>query len=213
MTGIPEKFWKSFWNHPDPASLRLPEDADYVAGRMFNGPWPDAAIWASVHLPDSALEYCLTLRSTKPRTRDLIVNALNARRRQRSHSRDTEGVGCRGFRGPMPAGSVPDIAATKLKVVGDRGELRDYYDLMCIEEQGEADVHQMLEWYCRRYRLRRTDQSVFHIVRALGTLHDVADDPWLTDSLGDSDLLAKVSDYWRARQPQICRSFYRDETN
>ena len=80
MTGVPEKFWKSFWNHPDPASLRLPEDADYVAGRMFNGPWPDAAIWASVHLPDSALEYCLTLRSTKPRTRDLIVNALNARR-------------------------------------------------------------------------------------------------------------------------------------
>lgn len=45
----------------------------------------------------------------------------------------------------MPVGSFPDIVATKLKVVGDRGELRDYYDLMCIEEQGEADVYQMLQ--------------------------------------------------------------------
>ena len=52
---------------------------------MFNGPWPDAAIWASVHLPDSALEYCLTLRSTKLHTRDLILNALAARRRSRSY--------------------------------------------------------------------------------------------------------------------------------
>jgi len=80
MRRIPERFWKSFWNHPDPGLLRLPDDAEYVAGRMFNGPWPDAAIWASVHLPTEALEYCLTLRSTRPVTRDLIVNVLDARR-------------------------------------------------------------------------------------------------------------------------------------
>lgn len=85
MTGVPERFGKSFGNHPDPALLRLPEDAEYVAGRMFNGPWPEAAIWASVHLPESALEYCLTLRSTRPHTGDLIVNALNARRQSRPH--------------------------------------------------------------------------------------------------------------------------------
>ena len=80
MGRIPERFRKSFWNHPDPGLLRLPDDAEYVAGRMFNGPWPDAAVWASVHLPTEALEYCLTLRSTKPVTRDLILNALDARR-------------------------------------------------------------------------------------------------------------------------------------
>ena len=79
MNGIPERFWKSFWNHPDPASLRLPDHVRYVAGRMLNGPWPDAAVWASVHLPTDALEYCLTLRSTSPVTRDLIVNQLDAR--------------------------------------------------------------------------------------------------------------------------------------
>ena len=80
MRRIPERFWKSFWNHPDSGLLRLPDDAEYVAGRMFNGPWPDAAVAASVYLPTDALEYCVTLRSTQPVTRDLNVNALNARR-------------------------------------------------------------------------------------------------------------------------------------
>ena len=86
MRRIPEGFWKSFWNHPDHGLLRLPDDADYIAGRMLNGPWPDAAVWASVHLPTEVLEYCLNLRSTKPVTRDLIVNALNARRARGSHN-------------------------------------------------------------------------------------------------------------------------------
>ena len=107
--------------------------------------------------------------------------------------------------GEMSVGSFPDIAATKLKVVGDRGELRDYYDLMCIEEQGGADISKVLEWYCRRYQLERTDQTVFHIVRALGSFHDVADDPWLCDSLGDPGLFQKVAEYWCRRQPEIAR--------
>ena len=110
--------------------------------------------------------------------------------------------------GKMPVGSFPDIAATKLKVVGDRGELRDYYDLMCIEEQGGTDVHQMLEWYCRRYRVQGSDQSVFHLVRALGSLHDVADDPWLSESLGEPGLFEKVAEYWRSRQPQIASRLF-----
>lgn len=114
--------------------------------------------------------------------------------------------------GQMPVGSFPDIVATKLKVVGDRGELRDYYDLMCIEEQGEADVYQMLQWYCRRYRLQRTDQSVYHIIRALGSLHDVADDPWLTESLGDPGLFHRVEEYWRSRQEEIARRFFPKHT-
>ena len=110
--------------------------------------------------------------------------------------------------GEMPVGSFPDVAAPKLKVIGDRGELRDYYDLMCIEEQGAADIPQMMEWYCRRYLLERTDQTVYHIVRALGSLHDVADDRWLSGSLGDPGLSGRVTEYWRRRQPEIARRFF-----
>ena len=110
--------------------------------------------------------------------------------------------------GEMQVGSFPDVAATKLKVVGDRGELRDYYDLMCIEEQRQADIPLVLDWYCRRYGLESDDQTVFHIVRALGSLQDVANDPWLSQSLGDPDLFGRVTEYWRRRQPQIARRLF-----
>lgn len=110
--------------------------------------------------------------------------------------------------GEMRVGSFPEVAATKLEVVGDRGELRDCYDLMCSEEHGQADIPLMLEWYCRRYGLERTDQTVFHIVRSLGSLHDVANDPWLSRSVGDPGLFSRVTEYWRLRQPQIARRLF-----
>ena len=107
--------------------------------------------------------------------------------------------------GQMVVGSFPDVAATKLKVVGDRGELRDYYDLMCIELAGDTDVMAMLDWYCLRYGVNMTHQSVYHIVRALGSFSDVADDPWLSASLGRPGLLDTVARYWQDRQPEIAR--------
>lgn len=73
---LPAQFWALFWNHPDPASLALPADADYIANRLLNGPSAHAALWASVHLAPEALRSCLKLRSTRPRTRSLIENAL-----------------------------------------------------------------------------------------------------------------------------------------
>ena len=77
---LPGQFWSLFWNHPDPSKLRLPDDADYIANRLLNGPSALAALWASVRLPADALRSCLSLRSTKPHTRDLIDNALAHRR-------------------------------------------------------------------------------------------------------------------------------------
>lgn len=111
--------------------------------------------------------------------------------------------------GNMVVGSFPDVAATKLEVVGDRGELRDYYDLMCIEVEGEADAIGMLDWYCRRYGVSKDHQSVYHIVRALGSFSDVADDPWLSASLDQPGLLDTVARYWRGRQPEIAGELFR----
>ena len=70
------QFWSLFWNHPDPSSLRLPDDEAYVANRLLNGPSARAALWASVHISTDALRNCLRLRSTQPTTRALIENAL-----------------------------------------------------------------------------------------------------------------------------------------
>ena len=79
---LPGQFWSLFWNHPDPSKLRLPDDADYIANRLLNGPSALAALWGSVHLPSDALRCCLPLRSTEPYTCDLINNALAHRRTQ-----------------------------------------------------------------------------------------------------------------------------------
>ena len=76
---LPPQFWSLFWNHPDPSTLTLPDDAEYVAHRLLNGPSPHAALWASARLPADALRSCLHLRSTQPHTRDLINNTLTHR--------------------------------------------------------------------------------------------------------------------------------------
>lgn len=92
--------------------------------------------------------------------------------------------------------SLRDLAATKIKVIGDRGELRDYFDLKAIEEQTSLTIESSLLDYQARYQT--DDQgTLVHIVRALGYLDDVGDDPALP-----SDRRA-IEDYWHARQPGL----------
>lgn len=103
-------------------------------------------------------------------------------------------------------GSLQDVAATKLKVIGDRGELRDYYDLMRIETDAGLTVETCLRCYAHRYGIELDHPSVAHIVRALGSFADVADDPWLADAACGTDTsganLEAVSAYWTRRQPE-----------
>ncbi len=47
--------------------------------------------------------------------------------------------------------SVEDIMAMKLKVIGDRGELRDYFDLMEIDQRGIVPVAEGLQLFVERY--------------------------------------------------------------
>lgn len=90
-----------------------------------------------------------------------------------------------------------DLLATKLKVIGDRGELRDYFDIEVIEESTTLTVEQGIALYVARYRPDPPEPSVAHIVRALGYLDDVADDPSLPVPR------ARIADYWSRRQDEI----------
>ena len=100
----------------------------------------------------------------------------------------------------LPVAGVRDLMADKLKVVGDRGELRDYFDLMTIEQAGVHRVEQGLAYYRERYHVGPDHVTLSHIVRGLGYLDDVADDPGLPLSRDD------IERYWRTRQPQIARN-------
>lgn len=103
----------------------------------------------------------------------------------------------------LDVAGVSDIFAMKLKVIGDRGELRDYFDLMEIERKAGRPVEEGLGLYLTRYRVRPDDVTVSHIVGALGYLEDVDEDDALPVDKG------AIAAYWRRRQPEIVRQLAR----
>ncbi|MCY4629572.1 MAG: nucleotidyl transferase AbiEii/AbiGii toxin family protein [bacterium] len=110
----------------------------------------------------------------------------------------------------LDVGSIPDIMATKLRALATRSTLRDYFDIMCIERQAGISLEEGLVLYTRKFGVRLQDWTVQHIVRALGYLEDVEDDPTLhilaRDLAGD-DLRGGVVRYFEARHARLARSF------
>jgi len=92
---------------------------------------------------------------------------------------------------------LTDLLAMKLKVIGDRGELRDYFDLMEIEKRTDHAVEEGIGYFLSRFQPRIPRSSVAHIAKALTSFDDVLDDPGLPVPR------AEIEEYWRKRQPLI----------
>lgn len=99
--------------------------------------------------------------------------------------------------------ALEDLIAMKLKVIGDRGELRDYYDLMAIEQQRGRTVEEGLSLFLARFAPAYPQQALGHIVRGLGYFDDVEPDDLLPTAR------AEIIDYWTRRQPEIITSLSR----
>jgi hypothetical protein len=97
--------------------------------------------------------------------------------------------------------SVEDIMATKIKVILDRGEMRDYFDLMSIEQQVGLQAETGIALAIQKFDLQDKEAFVFNVLTALGSFGDVADDPSLPVSRRDIEL------YWTRRQLEIARRF------
>jgi hypothetical protein len=98
---------------------------------------------------------------------------------------------------------IGDILAMKLKVIGDRGELRDYFDVMAIEQQAGRTAEEGLGLYMARWGVEPEHGSVRHIVNGLGFFEDVGDDEALPASRDE------ITSYWRRRQPELIRNIGR----
>jgi hypothetical protein len=96
-----------------------------------------------------------------------------------------------------------DLLAMKLKVIGDRGELRDYFDVMQIEREAGRTAEDGLGLYMARYDVPPEHITVRHIVAGLGYFDDVADDEALPVSRDE------IVSYWRTRQPELIRNIGR----
>jgi hypothetical protein len=96
-----------------------------------------------------------------------------------------------------------DLLAMKLNAIAGRAELRDYFDLMTIDQQSGRTIEEGLALFLARYQPAHQDSALTPIVLALGHLDDVDDDPFLP---ADRDTIAS---YWRRRQPEIITNIER----
>jgi hypothetical protein len=118
----------------------------------------------------------------------------------RRHTRLEEPTQVAGLR----IAGLPDLAAMKLKVVGDRGELRDYFDLKLIEEKGGITVEEAFGYFLKRFNVTREHESINHIVKALGYLDDVEEDEMLPATS------AELAAWWKRRQARLIKNLARD---
>lgn len=102
--------------------------------------------------------------------------------------------------GGIPIAGLGDLLATKLKVIGDRGEMRDYFDIMVIEQQGGRRAEEGLALFVQRYSPTVPEAAIDHIVKGLGYFDDVADDLELPVPR------ETIERYWIRRQPEIVKS-------
>lgn len=95
---------------------------------------------------------------------------------------------------------LQDLMAMKLKVMAERGEMRDYFDVKAIDEDGSISVEQGVELYMRRYGIDASSDALPHLYRTMGDLSDVE-----VDDLVPIDL-AELRRWWRARQVQLLKN-------
>lgn len=99
--------------------------------------------------------------------------------------------------GGLQVAGLSDLMAMKLKVVGDGGEPRDYFDLMTIEQRTGRTADEGLALFIARFQPEYPQQAINHILLGLGYFDDVDPDDALPVPRD------QIVDYWTRRQPEI----------
>jgi hypothetical protein len=101
--------------------------------------------------------------------------------------------------GGLSVASLQDLMAMKIKVMAERGEMRDYFDVKAIDEGG-ISVEEGIELYVERYGVSPSSAAITHLYKAMGDLSDVEVDESLP--IGKPELQA----WWGVRQVQVLRN-------
>lgn len=96
--------------------------------------------------------------------------------------------------------SLQDLMAMKIKVMAERGEMRDYFDVKAIDEEGGISVEEGIELYTARYAVNPNGDQIPHLFRAMGDLTDVEVDEMLPIDKPE------LQEWWSARQVQVLRN-------
>jgi Nucleotidyl transferase AbiEii toxin, Type IV TA system len=95
---------------------------------------------------------------------------------------------------------LPDLMAMKIKVMAERGEMRDYFDVKAIDEKGAISVEEGVELYMSRYGIDSSSDALPHLYRTMGDLSDVEVDDLLPIGLDE------LQRWWGARQVRVLRN-------
>jgi predicted nucleotidyltransferase component of viral defense system len=96
--------------------------------------------------------------------------------------------------------SLQDLMAMKIKVMAERGEMRDYFDIKVINENGAISVEEGVDLYMERYGISSSSGALPHLYKAMGDLSDVEVDESLP--IGKPEL----QKWWNTRQVQVLRN-------
>ncbi|WP_276973115.1 nucleotidyl transferase AbiEii/AbiGii toxin family protein [Ferrimicrobium acidiphilum] len=95
--------------------------------------------------------------------------------------------------------AIPDILAMKLNAILGRAKLRDYFDLMVIDQQTGYPIESGIQLLLHRYHAAVPDQTVATIIRSLGYLDDVEDDATVPIERKN------VVDFWNSRSVDVAK--------
>lgn len=95
--------------------------------------------------------------------------------------------------------AIPDILAMKLNAVTGRAKLRDYFDLMVIDQQTGYPIEHGIQLFLQRYHPAVPDQAVATLIRSLGYLDDVEDD--LTVPVERK----LIVEFWNSRSVEVAK--------
>jgi len=218
---VPPHLRHLFWNTA-PSQMSTGSAGGYIARRLITEGDIEGLGWGAANLSREDWLHAAQTRGLDRRQKAMALNFAQQGKKSRAagtlnglfsqtkvqflHCDETEAQALLEpptlIAGVHVAG-IPDIFAMKLKVIADRGELRDYFDLMVIEQQTALTVAEGIGFFLTRYKRNPDNQVLMPVISALGYLDDVDED----DSLPVSK--STIDAYWRKRQPEVARHLQR----
>jgi hypothetical protein len=199
---VPPRLRHLFWNTAE-SQLDVSRAGPYIARRLLRMMDLQGLAWGAQALAPEDWERAGQARGLDRKARRLALNlaASSAATKGPRSSALTlrllaEPVIVAGLR----VAGLQDLMAMKLKVMAERGEMRDYFDVMTIDEKGSVSVEEGIGLYMRRYGIDPSSDALSHLYRAMGDLDDVE-----VDELLPIDL-AELQQWWAARQARALRN-------
>lgn len=202
---VPPRLRHLFWNTAE-SQLKVGRSGGYIARRLITTGNLEGLAWGAVTLRPADWLHAATTRGLSPDRKALAVNLAAKNRKPKAQFLHADEASVQRQLEPtktvasIKVAGIEDLLAMKLKVLAERGELRDYYDVMMIEEKAHRAVEEGLQLYLARYQLPAEPYILEPVVRALGYLDDVDEDELVPISKQE------VATYWQRRQREVIQS-------